>query len=66
MALAAAGLLDVLGTVVGVLLGLTGLALLFLGACGAIEGTVRRGLLGMLAGAGLLAAGLALAGFLGG
>ena len=61
----AAALLDVFGVVLGVLAGLTGASLALMGACSALEGTVRRGLLGMLLGAMLLAAGLHLTGFLG-
>ena len=43
----AAGLLDVFSVVVGVVLALTGIAVAFMGACGAIEGTVGRGLGGV-------------------
>lgn len=60
----AATLWDVLGTAVGVLLALTGLALGVMGAASAIEGTVRRGLLALGVAALLVAAGLYLAGFL--
>lgn len=46
----AASLVDVLGTVVGVLLGLTGFALATLGGFSAVEGTVRRGIVTALVG----------------
>ena len=57
-------LVGVLGTVVGILLCLTGTSLVILGAASAIEGTVRRGLVGLLVGAALFVGGLLLTGFL--
>ena len=60
----AVSLVGVLGTVVGVLSCLTGVALVFLGACSAMEGTPKRGLGGLLVGAALFATGLYLTGFL--
>ncbi|MDA1196047.1 MAG: hypothetical protein O2894_12815 [Planctomycetota bacterium] len=60
----AAALLDVLSTVVGVVLALTGLALGFMGLSGIIEGTAKRGAVGLLIGLALLAGGLKLTGFL--
>ncbi|MDF1701387.1 MAG: hypothetical protein P1V36_09555 [Planctomycetota bacterium] len=63
-ALLAAGLLDVLGSVVGVILCLTGCALGFLGISAAVEGTPKRGLAAVVVGVALLAGGLYLTGFL--
>lgn len=60
----AVSLVGVLGTAIGVLLCLTGTSLVLLGACSAIEGTPKRGLLGALAGAVLFLGGLVLTGFL--
>lgn len=59
----AASVMDVLGTILGVLLALTGLALAFMGLAAAVEGTPRRGLVGLIVGAALFVAGLWLVGF---
>jgi len=61
----AATLLTVLGTVLGVLLCLTGLAVAFMGLSGLIEGARTRGAGGVVAGLAMLAGGLHLTGFLG-
>ena len=64
MAILAAGVFDVMGAVIGVVLGLTGAALAILGAFSAMEGTPKRGLVGLVVGALCFALGLMLVGFL--
>ena len=64
MSTLAASIGDVAGAVAGVLLGLTGLALAFMGLASIVERTTRRGVLGLLAGGAVVVAGLALVGFL--
>ncbi len=51
--LAAGGFLDVIGSVVGVMLALAGLALAFMGLIAMTEGAPKRGGGGLLAGLGL-------------
>jgi hypothetical protein len=62
--LLATGALDVIGTILGLLLSMTGLALGYMGISAVAEGAPRPGLLGLAAGLLLLAVGLWLAGFL--
>ena len=59
---AAGGFLDVLGTIGGVLLGLAGLAVAFMGLIAMTEGAVKRGGSGLVVGLALAAVGCWLVG----